>query len=160
MNATRSFYSKNTDSRAQIITTLSSGSRLDTSALVIFYYDGAVRPASFAPFDDIAPLVNEVKAQSFSSFVASIPSKLAEVANFRGAFNTMCTSKLTLEFLKAVKNETDVSFAHERMCSVWLICGVDIRRHHELSWRDSSQLRYRAFSPNLWRESYQQFISA
>ena len=108
INATSAFYTDNNDSRAQIITTL-SGSAVGTTALVLFFFDGPSRPASFAPFDGISPLVDEVKPQDFSSFVSSIPSNLAEVANFRGSFNTMCTLRLTPGFLEAVRNETDVS---------------------------------------------------
>lgn len=107
LNATATFYKDNKDPKAQIITTL-SGSLLGTSALVIFFYDGPTPPSSFDPFESIIPLtvLQNVRTQSFSSFVSSIPSKLT--INPRGTFDTLSTSALTSAFVEAVKEEADV----------------------------------------------------
>lgn len=112
LNATATFYSQNKDPKAQIITTL-YGSAVGTTAIVLFFYDGPEEPASFAPFDKIIPAVDAVKSQDFSSFISSIPSQLAEAANFRGRFDTLSTAKLTPDFVKAVENETSVSPANQ-----------------------------------------------
>jgi hypothetical protein len=107
LNATTKFYQENTDAKAQIITTL-SGSLLGTTTLVLFFYDGPTPPASFDTFESIVPLtlLQNVRTQSFSSFVSSIPSKLA--INPLGTFDTVSTSSLTLAFVQAVKEEADV----------------------------------------------------
>ena len=76
---------------------------------MLFFYDGPTEPVSFAPFDKIIPVVDAVKSQDFSSFISSVPSQLAEAANFRGRFDTLTTKKLTSNFVKAVENETSVS---------------------------------------------------
>ena len=111
LNATTQFYKTNQDPKAQIITTL-SGSLLGTTALVIFFYDGPTSPPSFNTFDSILPLtlIPNLRTQTFSSFVSSIPSKL--VVNPRGTFDTVSTSSLTPGFVQAVKAEADVRTMH------------------------------------------------
>jgi len=108
LNATTKFYTENKDPKAQIITTL-SGSLIGTTALVIFFYDGPTSPSSFDTFDSIVPLtlLSNLRTQSFSSFVSSIPSKLA--VNPRGTFDTVSTSALTAAFVQAVKDEADTN---------------------------------------------------
>ena len=109
LKATLAFNKKNTDPKAQIITTL-SGAVTGSSALILFFHDGPKRPSSFAPFDNIKPLVSTIKQQAFSAFVSGIPSTIIEVANQRGTFNSLNTKTLTAGFLAAVKNQSDVSF--------------------------------------------------
>ena len=108
VNATTQFYQENTDPKAQIITTLSGDPLLGTSALVLFFYDGPTPSASFDAFESIVPLtlLPNVRTQTFSPFVAGIPSKLT--VNPRGTFDTLSTSSLTPSFIQAVKNEADV----------------------------------------------------
>lgn len=103
LHATQAFYNSNTDPKAQIITTIDGGAQ-GTTALVLFFYDGPMRPTSFSPFNSITPLLSTVQSQTFSSFISSIPSTLAP--NIRGTFNTISTSKLTPSFLAAVYNES------------------------------------------------------
>lgn len=107
LNATQAFYDNNRGAKAQIITTV-NGALTGSSTLVLFFYDGPDRPASFDAFHSIPYLVNDVKTQSFSDFVSNIPSELAQVANVRGTFDTISTTSLTAGFITAVKNETDV----------------------------------------------------
>jgi hypothetical protein len=116
LTATTKFYQDNRDPKAQVITTL-SGSLLGTTALVIFFYDGPTAPASFDVFESIVPLtiLPNVRTQSFSSFVSSIPSKI--VVNPRGTFDTVSTSALTPAFVQAVKEEADVGTYYGRNVS-------------------------------------------
>jgi len=102
--ATNTFQSQNTDPKAQVILTLNGG--LTSEAILILFYDGPNRPAAFDPYNDVAsiPLLNTVATQSYSSFVAGVPSKV-ESGN-RGAFHTMMTKGLTTGFLNAVYNES------------------------------------------------------
>ncbi|KAL1630403.1 hypothetical protein SLS56_004930 [Neofusicoccum ribis] len=106
LNATAKFDAENTDPKAQIITTL-EGLETGTIGLVLFFYDGPDRPASFAPFDNISTIIDHTKTQTFAEFVKGFPSNI--VTNARGTFHTFSTSKLTPAFLAAVKNETDLN---------------------------------------------------
>lgn len=108
LNATFQFSYLNKDPRTQIITTLDGGP-LGTTAEVLFFHDGPDKPASFELFDNITPLVKTVSSQSFVSFVQSVPAQVPELTNIRGAFITFATSELSQTFLKAVRQETDVS---------------------------------------------------
>jgi hypothetical protein len=103
INATQEFYATNTDSKAQIITTV-NGEVEGSTSLVLFFYDGPTRPALFKPFNNIPTVFNDIRSQTFSTFVSSVPSELSQ--NIRGTFNTISTSQLTLGFLAAVYNET------------------------------------------------------
>ena len=107
LNATTKFYKDNTDPRSQIITTV-SGSLFGPTTLVLFFHDGPTPPASFDAFESIIPLtlLQNVRTQSFSSFVSSIPSQLS--VNPRGTFDTLSTTALTPAFVDAVRQEADV----------------------------------------------------
>lgn len=113
ISATQKFYDSNKDPKAQIITTL-EGFVDNVTAIVLFFYDGPNKPASFDFFDDAKSLISTVKTQSFASFVNGIPSELE--LNSRGAFNSLSTSKLTPAFLAAVQNETLVR--HSQACHI------------------------------------------
>ncbi|CAK1359615.1 hypothetical protein CB0940_05789 [Cercospora beticola] len=101
INATYEFERTNTDPKATVITSI-----LGTTATTQFFYDGPEKPASFAVFDGIRTLLlDTVKTQSFSDFVASIPAEIRDVTNFRGTWETFSTTKTTLRFLKALQAE-------------------------------------------------------
>ncbi|KAK3334087.1 hypothetical protein B0T19DRAFT_449329 [Cercophora scortea] len=106
LNATNLFNARNTDDKAQIITTV-EGSATGTSSIVLFFYDGPTKPAIFSLFDDIVPLVWTVQSQSFNSFIQSIPAELSTLRNIRGRFATFSTTGLTETFLQAIQAEAD-----------------------------------------------------
>lgn len=104
VNATYEFERTNTDPKATVITSI-----LGTTATTQFFYDGPEKPASFAVFDGIRTLLlDTVKTQSFSDFVASIPAEIRDVSNFRGTWETFSTTKTTLRFLQGVQAEAKV----------------------------------------------------
>lgn len=103
LNATHTFFTKNTDPKAQIITTIEGGA-LGNSMIVLFFYDGTIQPSIFHAFDGISSLIDLRKNQTFGDFVNGVNSHL--IHNDRGTFNTLSTSRLTPGFLAAVKNET------------------------------------------------------
>lgn len=111
LNATTAFFEQNTDPKAQIITTL-QGSATGPTCLGLFFYDAPTKPSSFDLFDNIPTLTSTVGVQTFSSLVQNFPATLE--VNVRGTFHTLSTTGLTLNFLNAVLNETNVSHANSR----------------------------------------------
>ncbi|USW59568.1 Putative berberine/berberine, FAD-binding, type PCMH, subdomain 2 [Septoria linicola] len=107
INATSKFEGTNTDPKATVITSV-LGSGLGATATTQFFYDGPSKPASFAVFDGISTLlIDSVKTQSFSDFVASIPSDIRDPTNFRGTWETLSTTRTTLKFMQALKTEAE-----------------------------------------------------
>lgn len=82
-----------------------NGGPTGPSAILLSFYDGPGRPAAFAPYDGIVPLVSNLASQSFASYVKSTPSQLSGGIN-RGAFQTLSTTSLTAGFMQAVHNES------------------------------------------------------
>lgn len=176
LSATADFFDSNTDPKAQIITTL-SGAATGTTALVLFFYDGPSRPPIFEPFDQFVPVLTTIQTKTFSSFVSEFQSGL--VTNARGTFNTVSTSKLTPNFLAAVRNQTDVSgvfrstdppppppllfflaLYRKLMRTPCCSCYVVLRRPHGLPQRHEHQLRRRALPAHVRREGDRQRLSA
>lgn len=110
VNATSQFEAMNRDPKATVITSI-LGSGLGAIATTQFFYDGPQEPASFQAFDGIQTLlIDSVKTQKFSDFVASIPSDLRRPTNFRGTWDTFSTTGTTLTFLQALKKEAEVGY--------------------------------------------------
>lgn len=104
ITATNIFQQMNIDPKAQVILTINGG--LLPGAILILFYDGSDRPPAFDPYNNVSsdPPINNVKSQSFASFSTAIPSYLE--AGKRGAFHTMMTTSLTVNFMEAVYNES------------------------------------------------------
>ncbi|ESZ97703.1 hypothetical protein SBOR_1890 [Sclerotinia borealis F-4128] len=104
ITATNKFQQENTDPKAQVILTINGG--ITTSAILLTFYDGPSRPSAFDPYSNISayPLITSVKSQSFASFSTVTPSTLQ--AGHRGAFHTMMTTSLTVNFMNAIYNES------------------------------------------------------
>lgn len=83
------------------------GLGLGTSALVLFFYDGADPGDAFAMFDDIDSTIDLVTTQTFANFVGTINSKIQ--TSPRGAFDVLPTTKLTPTFMNAVVKQAQVS---------------------------------------------------
>lgn len=102
INATQKFYDDELDQKAQIILTLNTG--FPPGAILLVLYDGPEPPAEvFADIDDIRPIVDGVKRQSYASFASSTPSNVQ--SGRRGAFHTLSTTALTIPFMNAAWNE-------------------------------------------------------
>jgi len=108
LNATMEFYRTSTDPKTQIITTTAGAYIGGSTALVLLFHDAAEKPDAFNLFTNIPYIINTMRAQPFSNFIDSIPSEVVALTNIRGAFATISTSALTMAFLDAIKNETDV----------------------------------------------------
>ena len=102
IEATSTFQSTNTDSKAQVIFTINGGPT--PNAILLSFYDGPGRPAAFDPFNNITPILDSLAVQTYASFSQSSPSDL-ESGN-RGAFASLSINALTTKFLQAVANET------------------------------------------------------
>ena len=141
INATSQFEATNTDPKATVITSI-LGSGLGATATTQFFYDGPQKPASFQVFDGISTLlIDSVKTQKFSDFVASIPSDLRKPTNFRGYWETFSTTGTTLRFLQALKKEAVVG------CILsWLRVryGADVNRR---GWESCQERRQESILP-------------
>lgn len=102
IEATQTFQDTNKDPKAQVILTINGG--LAPGAILLSFYDGPSRPAAFDPYNNITPLLGSLETQSFASFSQVSPSGIA--SGNRGAFASLSTSGYTLNFLKAVVNES------------------------------------------------------
>jgi hypothetical protein len=103
INATDVFQRMNTDPKAQVILTINGG--ILAGAILILFYDAPTRPAAFTPYDEAGlSIASIVKTQSFADFASATPSNLQ--GGHRGAFHTMMTTGLTVNFMNAVYNES------------------------------------------------------
>lgn len=117
LNFTQNLQKTNTDPKVGAILTLNGGtlSSLVDAAILLLFYDGPTAPPQFAPLASVGTsTISTVKSQDFASFISGVPSSIQ--AGNRGAFHTLMTDGITLNYLKAVYNEStyygDLSILH------------------------------------------------
>lgn len=98
-----SFSAKNTDPKAQVLPTLNSLLNLN-GILLLGFYDGPDPGTAFSMFDGIPVDVDLWKQQTFSQFVAGVPSQVED--GQRGLFHSVSVKSFDLALLKQIANQT------------------------------------------------------
>lgn len=101
LSATANFSATNTDPKAQVIAVIAFIAGNPTNILLTFY-DGPDPGPSLAPFQKIPAALSNLSTRSFSS-LTDVTSTGASVNRTRGAFHTLSTTELTLNFIEAAQ---------------------------------------------------------
>ncbi|KAK4047234.1 hypothetical protein OIV83_005537 [Microbotryomycetes sp. JL201] len=104
--ATTNFSRSNRDAKANVLPTFNAAAGVP-GAIHLQFYDGETPPAgTFAAFDKIPALVNDVKTRTWVDFVSGVPSNLNSGAQ-RGAFHTISVLDYSPALMNAVLQEVN-----------------------------------------------------